>query len=116
MNRLIFETYVETQLAPALKPGDVVILDNLPAHKSATAEKAIRARGAWLLFLPPYSPDLTQSRWPSQNSKRFRAPGRSGPSTLSGAPSEKSAISSVPKSVKTTSPPQVTDSLECLML
>jgi transposase len=33
-------------------------LDNLPAHKSATAEKAIKARGAWLLFLPPYSPDL----------------------------------------------------------
>src|SRR5580700_2531211 len=58
MNRLIFETYVETQLAPALKPGDVVILDNLPAHKSAAAEKTIRARGAWLLFLPPYSPDL----------------------------------------------------------
>src|SRR5580704_2099227 len=58
MNRLIFETYVETQLAPALKPGDVVIFDNLPAHKSAAAEKTIRARGAWLLFLPPYSPDL----------------------------------------------------------
>ena len=58
MNRRIFETHVETQLAPALKPGDVVILDNLPAHNSAAAEKAIRARGAWLLFLPPYSPDL----------------------------------------------------------
>jgi transposase len=58
MNRCIFETYVETQLAPTLKPGDIVIADNLPAHKSAAAEKAIRARGAWLLFLPPYSPDL----------------------------------------------------------
>jgi transposase len=58
MNRHIFEVYVETQLAPTLKPGDVVILDNLPAHKSAGAEAAIRARGAWLLFLPPYSPDL----------------------------------------------------------
>jgi transposase len=41
-----------------LRQGDVVILDNLPAHKSAAAEKAVRARGAWFLFLPPYSPDL----------------------------------------------------------
>jgi transposase len=58
MDRRIFETYVATQLAPTLKPGDVVVLDNLPAHKSAAAEQAIRAKGAWLLFLPPYSPDL----------------------------------------------------------
>jgi len=58
MNRCIFETYVETQLAPTLEPGDIVIADNLPAHKSAAAEQAIRARGAWLLFLPLYSPDL----------------------------------------------------------
>jgi transposase len=58
MNRRIFETYVETQLAPTLKPGDVVIMDNLAAHKSAAADKAIRARGAWVLFVPPYSPDL----------------------------------------------------------
>jgi transposase len=58
MNRRIFETYVETQLAPTLQKGDVVILDNLRAHKSPVAEKAILARGAWILFLPPYSPDL----------------------------------------------------------
>jgi transposase len=58
MDRRIFETYVETQLAPTLQAGDLVILDNLPAHKSAAAEAAIRAKGAGLLFLPPYSPDL----------------------------------------------------------
>lgn len=58
MNRRIFEIYVETQLAPTLAKGDVVILDNLAAHKSPVAEKLIRARGAWMLFLPPYSPDL----------------------------------------------------------
>ena len=58
MDRRIFETYVETQLAPTLKPGYIVVCDNLPAHKSAAAEQAIRAKGAWLLFLPPYSPDL----------------------------------------------------------
>jgi transposase len=53
-----FEAYVETQLAPTLSKGDVVILDNLAAHKSSKAEAAIKARGAWTLFLPPYSPDL----------------------------------------------------------
>jgi len=41
MNRAIFDVYVETQLAPSLKPGDVVILDNLPAHKSPKAEQAL---------------------------------------------------------------------------
>ena len=58
MNRRIFETYVETQLVPTLEKGDIVIMDNLPAHKSPIAENAIRKRGAWVLFLPPYSPDL----------------------------------------------------------
>jgi transposase len=58
MDRTIFETYVRTQLVPTLQEGDIVILDNLPAHKSPAAEQAIRERGAWLIFLPPYSPDL----------------------------------------------------------
>jgi len=58
MNRCIFETWVETQLVPTLSKGDVVILDNLSAHKSPKAEAAIRTKGAWMLFLPPYSPDL----------------------------------------------------------
>ena len=58
MNRRILETYVTTQLAPTLEKGDVVILDNLAAHTSPMVEKAIQARGAWILFLPPYSPDL----------------------------------------------------------
>lgn len=58
MNRQIFELYVRTQLAPTLAPGDVVIADNLASHKSPAAEQALRERGAWILFLPPYSPDL----------------------------------------------------------
>lgn len=58
MNRRIFETYVETQLAPTLQKGDIVIMDNLSSHKSSKVDDAIRARGAWVLFLPPYSPDL----------------------------------------------------------
>ena len=58
MNRHIFEVYVETQLAPTLKPGDIVILDNLSSHKSESAKAILKERGAWFLFLPPYSPDL----------------------------------------------------------
>src|SRR4051794_33840389 len=58
MDRAAFNAYVETQLAPTLRPGDVVIADNLSVHKSARAAKALKARGAWFLFLPQYSPDL----------------------------------------------------------
>lgn len=53
-----FATYVETQLAPTLHKGDVVILDNLNTHKNPKAAAALAARGAWFLFLPKYSPDL----------------------------------------------------------
>ncbi len=53
-----FDTYVRTQLAPTLSPGDVVIWDNLNVHKSPRAAAAIAERKAWLLFLPRYSPDL----------------------------------------------------------
>jgi transposase len=58
MNGRIFETWVETQLAPTLSKGDIVILDNVAFHKSERARQLVRAKGAWLLFLPPYSPDL----------------------------------------------------------
>ena len=58
MNRAAFETYIETQLAPWLQPGEVVIADNLSSHKSAVAQAFLKAQGNWLVFLPPYSPDL----------------------------------------------------------
>jgi transposase len=58
MNRRAFEAYVETQLAPTLANGDVVIMDNLSSHKSPRVAELLRKRGAWFLFLPPYSPDL----------------------------------------------------------
>lgn len=58
MNRAAFDTYVETQLAPTLQKGDVVVLDNLAVHKSQKAAEILKAKGAWFLFLPPYSPDL----------------------------------------------------------
>ena len=53
-----FLAYVEQFLAPALGPGDVVVMDNLPAHKVAGVKAAIEAVGAGILYLPPYSPDL----------------------------------------------------------
>jgi transposase len=53
-----FRAYVEQQLVAILKPGDIVIMDNLGSHKSAAIRQMIRAVGARLWFLPPYSPDL----------------------------------------------------------
>ncbi len=53
-----FLAYVEQVLVPTLKPGDVVVMDNLGSHKGKAVRRAIRQAGAHLLFLPPYSPDL----------------------------------------------------------
>jgi len=53
-----FQAYVEQFLAPTLKPGDIVIMDNLGSHKGLAVRRLIRAAGAKLLFLPPYSPDM----------------------------------------------------------
>jgi putative transposase len=53
-----FRTYVEKVLAPTLKPGDLVIMDNLGSHKGNAVRQAIRSAGAKLFFLPKYSPDL----------------------------------------------------------
>jgi transposase len=53
----VFIAFVEQQLAPRLKPGDVVVMDNLSAHKTPLVVAAIRAVGADVLFLPPYSPE-----------------------------------------------------------
>ena len=55
---LVFKTYVEQVLAPTLEHGDVVVMDNLAAHKVDGVIDAIEARGAKAIFLPPYSPDL----------------------------------------------------------
>jgi transposase len=54
----LFEAYVRQQLVPALRPGDVVVMDNLACHKRAGARAAIEAAGCRLLYLPAYSPDL----------------------------------------------------------
>jgi transposase len=58
INRQAFEVYVERVLVPELSAGDIVVMDNLSSHKGARVEEMIEARGARLLFLPPYSPDF----------------------------------------------------------
>lgn len=58
INGRSFQAYVETFLAPVLNPGDVVIMDNLGSHKGRRVRELIEAKGASLVFLPPYSPDF----------------------------------------------------------
>ena len=56
--REVFEVYLEHLLAPALRPGQVVVMDDLSAHKGGRVRKLVEERGCELVYLPPYSPDL----------------------------------------------------------
>jgi len=58
INGIAFQAYVDQVLVPDLRPGDIVVMDNLGSHKGAGIRAAIEAAGASLLYLPPYSPDL----------------------------------------------------------
>ena len=58
INAQVFEAYVEQFLAPTLRAGDVVVMDNLSSHKRPKVRDLIEATGAHLLYLPPYSPDF----------------------------------------------------------
>jgi transposase len=58
INRIAFQAYVEQVLVPELRPGDIVVMDNLSSHKGSAVRQAIEAVGAKLLYLPPYSPDF----------------------------------------------------------
>lgn len=58
MNGTIFAEYLRQCLIPVLRPGDIVVMDNLPAHKNEQVRKLIEAAGAELRYLPPYSPDF----------------------------------------------------------
>ncbi len=58
INGAAFQVYVEKVLVPTLRPGDIVVMDNLGSHKGKAVRAAIQAAGARLLFLPPYSPDF----------------------------------------------------------
>lgn len=65
----VFAAYLDQVLGPTLRPGDAVVLDNLPAHKVAGLAEVVEARGARLLYLPPTRPISTPSNWPSASSK-----------------------------------------------
>jgi transposase len=58
VNGETFAGYIEQCLVPALEPGDILIIDNLPAHKSVRVTAAVEGAGCVLVYLPPYSPDL----------------------------------------------------------
>ncbi len=58
MNAEAFQAYISQVLVPTLRPGDIVVMDNLPAHKSAAIGTMIETAGARLYYLPPYSPDF----------------------------------------------------------
>ncbi|MGY4502214.1 hypothetical protein ACVWYH_006171 [Bradyrhizobium sp. GM24.11] len=106
MNAVAFLAYVEQVLVPTLNPDDIVVMDNLPAHKGAAVRAAIEACGASLLLLPPYSPDFNPIENALPNSNRACAKPPPGPSTPSKSqsptPTEHSHLMNAP----TTSWPQ----------
>jgi DDE superfamily endonuclease len=83
INGQCFRAYVEQQLVAALKPGNIVIMDNLCSHKSAAVRQMIQAAGTRLWFLPPYSTDLNPIGKPSPKSSTGCEPLRSDPSKKS---------------------------------
>ena len=105
MNGTVFLAYVEQVLVPTLSAGDVVIMDNLPAHKAVGVRDAIEAAGARLMFLPPYSP----LRMPSRNSRRSCAQKPREPSPPCGTRSARCLNSSRwPNAPTTSGPPDMT--------
>jgi transposase len=67
----VFEAFVESILLPSLQPGDIIVLDNLVVHKSSRVEQLVAQRGCQLLFLPPYSPDLSPIEQAFSKIKQF---------------------------------------------
>jgi hypothetical protein len=81
VNGAVFAACLDQVLGPTLAPGDVVVLDNLPAHKVAGLAELVEARGARLLYLPPYSPDFNPIDSLLASSKRGCVPPRPAPAT-----------------------------------
>jgi transposase len=71
INGEAFKTYVEKELLKTLKPGDIVVIDNLGSHKNKAIRQLIRDAGAHLIFLPPYSPDLNPIEQVFAKTKHF---------------------------------------------
>ena len=103
INGRCFRAYVEQQLVPVLEPGDIVVMDNLGSHKAVAIRQAIRAAGARLWYLPPYSPDLNPIEQAFAKIKLGCAPRRSGPSRRHGGTSAASSLPSSPPNAPTIS-------------
>ena len=116
MNGEIFLTYLEQCLAPTLSPGEIVTMDNLPAHKVAGVRKTIEATGAQLWLLPPYSPISIPSNNHSQNSKPICERQVSAQSLRSGIGSELSSKPSPQRNAATTLNTPVTGQTEGIAL
>jgi len=108
INGEAFQVYVEQVLVSELRPGDIVIMDNLSSHKGPAVRQAIEAAGARLLFLPPYSPDFNPIENAFAKLKALLRPPQSGLSMACGTLSAASSTASPPKNALTTSPPQDT--------
>ena len=117
MHGAAFLAYVEQALVRTLEPGDIVVMDNLPAHRSAAVREAIHRVGAELRFLPPYSPDLNPIEMAFSKFKADlkRRAARTVSRTL-GRPSATPQTSSPRTSAKTTSLLQDTTVCERIML
>ena len=108
INGAAFQAYVEQVLVPELRPGDIVIMDNLGSHKGPGVRAASRPQARTFSTSRPTAPTSTRSRTPSPNSRPCCATPQSAPSTDSGAPSAASSTPSLQPSAPTTSPPQDT--------
>lgn len=106
MHGLAFCAYIEQVLVPELSPGDIVVMDNLPAHKVVGVRQAIEAAGAHLRYCRPIPLTLTPSRWRSQNSRPCSERPQQEPSMTYGMPSQQPSTPSHQKNVKTSSAPQ----------
>ena len=97
-----FRLYVEKVLLPTLRPGDIVVMDNLGSHRGKIVRQLIRSAGAKLFFLPKYSPDLTPSSRPSLSSSTSSEKPLPERSKLFASPSARFSSSSRPKNAQAT--------------
>jgi transposase len=108
-----FEAYVAELLAPTLRPGDIVIMDNLSSHKRASVRTMIEAKGARLAFLPPYSPDFNPIEMAFAKLKALLR--KAAERTVDGLWAASSTSSHL-KSAPTTSPPRATMQIDRAVL
>ena len=114
INGQSFQVYVRQVLIPTLSTDDIVVLDNLSSHKSKQVRKAVRAAGAHLLFLPPYSPDLNPIEQVFAKLKHLLRKAAKRTAEPHGGISVNFLTNSHPTNAPTTSPTQ--DTLQCRVI